>query len=81
MQEVRATGNAFLTLMYELGIFGPLFLIIIFFILYKKWKKTIRPDLGLSQYYLDNMGVLLFVYFVSTCLLITSHYWSFVVVD
>ena len=66
MKEVRATSNALLTLMYELGIWGPLFLIMVFFILYKKWKKTIRPDFGLSQYYFDNMGVLLLVYFIST---------------
>ena len=66
MQEVRATGNTLLALMYELGILGPFFLISIFYNLYKKWKKTISLDLGLSQYYFDNMGVLLLVYLIST---------------
>jgi len=66
MEEVRAIGVALLTLMYELGFWGPLLLIFTFFVLYKKWKKTIRPDFGLSQYYFDNMGVLLLVYFLST---------------
>ena len=64
--EVRASSMPLVALIYELGIFGLFFLISIFYILYKKWKKTIRPYFGLSQYYFDNIGVLLLVYLTST---------------
>ena len=66
LQDVRASTIPLVALIYELGIFGPFFLISIFYFLYKKLKKTIRPYLGLSQYYFDNTGVLLLVYLIST---------------
>ena len=52
--------------MYELGIWGPLFLVVIFYSLFKKWKKTQRPYFGMSQYYFNNIIVLLPVYLLST---------------
>jgi len=66
MQHLRTVGLILVALMYDLGIWGPFFLMITFFMLYKKWKKTIRPDYGLSQYYYDNMNVVLMIFFFST---------------
>ena len=51
---------------YEVGIWGPLFLITIFYLLYRKWKKTRRPNFGMSQYYFNNIGILLAVFLLST---------------
>ena len=51
---------------YEVGIWGPLFLITIFYLLYRKWKKTRRPNFGMSQYYFNNIGILLPVFLLST---------------
>ena len=62
----QGSSHPLMTYIYELGIWGPFFLITAFFLLYRKWKRTKRPVGGLAQYYYDNINVLLVVYLLGT---------------
>jgi len=59
LAKLQGTSFLLMALMYELGIWGPLLLIAVFYSLFIKWKKTNYSFNGLSKYYFDNINVLL----------------------
>ena len=65
-KEYQGSSHPLMTYIYELGIWGPLLLFISFYFLYKKWKATQRPQVGISQYYYDNFIVLIIVFLLGT---------------
>jgi hypothetical protein len=70
----QGSSNPLMAYIYELGIWGPFFLITAFFLLYRKWKRTKRPVVeGLAQYYYDNINVLLVVYLLGTSYTLTLN--------
>ena len=76
------TGGAnyiLMSLMYELGIWGPFILIITFFLLYTKWKKTKDSSDGLSKYYFENINVMLAIYFVSVIYNALLAHWFMII--
>ena len=62
-KSYQGSSHPLMTYIYELGIWGPFMLFISFFFLYKKWKVTQRPNVGISQYYYDNFIVLIIVFY------------------
>jgi hypothetical protein len=62
----QGSSHPLMTYIYELGIWGPFLLFISFYFLYKKWKVTQRPQVGISQYYYDNFIVLIIVFLLGT---------------
>jgi hypothetical protein len=60
--NIRGSAYPLMSYMYEMGIWGPLLLILAFYLLFKKWKKTKRPKQGIEMYYFDNMPVVLVVF-------------------
>ncbi len=63
--NILGSSYPLMSYMYELGIWGPLLLIIVFYKLFKKWKNTRPPNQGLERLYFDNIPVLLVVFFGS----------------
>jgi len=62
----QGSSNPLMTYIYELGVWGPLILVVIFYRLVKVRRKAIRPEFGLAQYYYDNSYVLFAIYFLGT---------------
>jgi hypothetical protein len=78
----KMTGGAaylLMALMYELGIWGPLLLIMVFILLYKKWNMTKNLSFGLSKYYFDNINVLLAIFFISVTYNALLSHWFMII--
>jgi hypothetical protein len=74
--NINGSSLPLMSYMYELGIWGILILIITFYFLFRKWKKTMRPKEGIEMYYFDNIPVLLAVYLSAlTYTIVLSNYF------